>query len=202
MKLKLSLAFVTVILLVSALVGQQPQMPKSQLPDLGRPTKENDELPLFNFDDYFIGKWKFEWDVPESVFGQAGTIKGTTTYKRIDNRFYEAETDAAGPDGPVKFKELIAYYRENKSLARHVTDSRGFSFMQIARIGGDLGGYFTIHYESAPFMFNGKSLRMKSTMQLLSPINYKVSTTVSLDGGPYRNYGNPWWHKDVPVTNR
>ena len=31
--------------------AQQPQLPKSQMPDLGRPTRPNDEQPLFNFDE-------------------------------------------------------------------------------------------------------------------------------------------------------
>ena len=37
----------------------------------------------------------------------------------------------------------------------------------------------------------------------MSPFNYKVATTVSVDGGPFRNYGNPWWRKDTtagPMT--
>src|SRR5262245_53546570 len=61
-KLKLSLFLVSVAMMVSVLHSQQ--LPKSQLPDLGRTTKEGDELPLFNFDEYFTGKWNFEWDVP------------------------------------------------------------------------------------------------------------------------------------------
>lgn len=201
MKLKPSLAFLSIVMLVSAaagIVAQQPatQLPKSQLPELGRPTKDGDELPLFNFDDYFIGKWTFEWDVPEGVLGSAGRITGATIYRKVDGKFYEANTEATGPDGPFKMKELIAYYRDNKTLARHVSDSRGFSYMQIARIGGDLGGYYTIHYESAPFTYKGKSIRIKSTQQLLSPVHYKVATTVSVDGGPFMNYASPWWRKE------
>jgi hypothetical protein len=65
--------------------------PKSQMPDLGRPTRPNDEQPLFKFDEYFPGTWKFEWDVPEGVLGPSGTITGTVTYKKVDETFYEAE---------------------------------------------------------------------------------------------------------------
>jgi hypothetical protein len=39
-------------------------------------------------------------------------------------------------------------------------------------------------------------------MRLLSPLNYKVATTVSVDGGPYKNYGNPWWRKDAATPSR
>jgi hypothetical protein len=68
----------------------KPQLPTSQMPDLGRPTRPNDEQPLFNFDDYFLGKWTFERDVPEGILGPSGTIKGSVTYKRIDGPFFQA----------------------------------------------------------------------------------------------------------------
>jgi hypothetical protein len=96
------------------------------MPDLGRPTKSEDQVPDFNFDEYFPGKWTFEWDVPEGPLGPAGRITGTTIYKPVDGRFYEATTDATGPGGAFKLRELIAYHKEYKALAREVTDSRGF----------------------------------------------------------------------------
>jgi hypothetical protein len=198
--MKVKLAFVSVLIFAPFLSAQQP--PRSQLPELGRPTKETDDVPAFNFDQYFLGKWTFEWEVPDGVFGSAGTIKGTTVYKPADGRFYEADTEASGPEGAFRMKEIIGYHKENKVLSRHVTDSRGFSFMQIGRIGGDLGGYFNIYYESAPFSFNGRSIRIRSTVRLLSPVAYRVQTTVSVDGGPFMNYANPWWRKDVPGSGK
>ena len=181
----------------ATLTAQQPQLPKGQMPELGRPTKVGDELPVFNFDEYFLGKWTFEWDVPEGALGPSGRIAGTTVYKAVDGRFYEAVTDATGPGGAFTLRELIAYHQEYKALARQVADSRGFSFLQIGTIGGDLGGFFNIYLESSPFTYHGKTLRLKHAMRLLSPFNYKVATTLSVDGGPFRNYGNPWWRKDV-----
>ena len=179
---------------------QKPTLPKGQMPDLGRPTKVGDELPPFNFDAYFLGKWTFEWDVPEGPLGPSGRITGTTIYKPIDGKFYEASTEATGPGGAFTLHEVIAYHKEYKALARQVTDSRGFSFLQIGTIGGDLGGIYDIYFESSPFTYNGKTIRIKHAMRLLSPFNYKVATTVSVDGGPFRNYGNPWWRKDTTAT--
>jgi hypothetical protein len=178
----------------------KPQLPKGQMPDLGRPTKVDDELPPFNFDDYFVGKWTFEWDVPEGPLGPSGRITGTTVYTPVDGKFYEARTDASGAWGTFTLREVIAYHKENKALARHATDSRGFSFLQIGTVGGDLGGLFNIYLESSPFIHNGKTIRIKHAMRLLSPYNYKVATTVSVDGGPFRNYGNPWWRKDAAAS--
>jgi hypothetical protein len=39
-------------------------------------------------------------------------------------------------------------------------------------------------------------------MRLLGPLSYKVATTLSVDGGPFRNYGNPWWRKDAAAPSR
>jgi hypothetical protein len=181
--------------------AEQQQLPKGQMPELGRPTKVGDELPLFNFDDYFTGKWTFEWDMPEGPLGESGRVTGTTTYKVIEpGKSYQADTDAVGPGGPFKVHETIAYQKEQKTVAWQVTDSRGFSYSQSGTIGGDLGGIYNILLDGSPFTFNGHAVRIKQTVRTMSPFNYKVSVSVSVDGGPYRNYGNPWWRKDATAS--
>ena len=176
-------------------------LPKGQMPELGRPTKVGDEVPLLDVDGYFVGKWTFEWDMPEGPLGPSGRVTGTTVYKVIDpGKFYQADTDATGPGGSFKVRELIAYQKDNKALSRYVTDSRGFSYLQLATIGGDLGGIFNIFYDSSPFTYGGKTIRIKHALRLMSPFNYKVATTISVDGGPFRNYGNPWWRKETSAA--
>jgi hypothetical protein len=172
------------------------QVPKGQMPVLGRPTDGNkDAVPLFDFDTYFLGKWTFEWSMPESPLGPAGPYSGTTTVSKLDGRFYEAVTEGEGPSGPFKQRELIAFHQENKVMARQVTDSRGFSYMQFGPVGGDLGGIYNIHFDSAPFTVNGKSVRVRHVMHLLSPLNYRVASSISVDGAPFTNLGTPWWRK-------
>jgi hypothetical protein len=173
------------------------QVPKGQMPVLGRPTDGNkDAVPLFDFDTYFLGKWTFEWSMPESPLGPAGPYSGTTTVSKLDGRFYEAVTEGEGPSGPFKQRELIAFHQENKVMARQVTDSRGFSYMQFGPVGGDLGGIYNIHFDSAPFTVNGKSVRVRHVMHLLSPLNYRVASSISVDGAPFTNLGTPWWRKN------
>ena len=116
-----SLALALMLSAVPAAAQQppaQPQTPRSQMPDLGRPTKSSDTLPLFNFEGYFLGKWTFEWDVPDSALGPAGTITGTTTYTKVDDTFYLATTEATGPGGPITIKETFGYKKDNKAIAR------------------------------------------------------------------------------------
>jgi hypothetical protein len=178
----------------------KPQLPKSQIPDLGRPTRVTDEQPLFSFEEYFPGKWSFEWDVPDGVLGPSGTIKGSIVYKKIEGPFFEATTTATAPSGALTIKELIAYRREGKTASRYVTDSRGFSYQQIAPVGGDLGGYFNLYYEGSPFAYKGKTVRVKNALRLTSPLRYRNSVTISVDGGPFTNYGSAWYEKDAGVT--
>ncbi len=202
--MRLSVPTLAVIALTASIAAQpppeRPALPKGQMPELGRPTKVGDELPLFNFDAYFPGSWTFEWDMPDGPLGPSGQLTGKTVYKVIEaGKFYQADTDAIGPAGAFTIHELIAYQKENKAISRHVTDSRGFSYLQLATIGGDLGGIYNIFFDSAPFTYNGHVVRLKHAVRTMSPFNYKVATTVSVDGGPFHNFGNPWWRKDTTV---
>lgn len=178
------------------------QVPKGQMPALGRPTETADVVPTLDFDEYFLGKWTFEWTMPDSPFGAGGNVTGTTIVAKVDERFYEAVTEGQGPSGSFRSRELWAYHRENKTVARQVTDSRGFNYLQFGPIGGDLGGIYNLHFDSAPFTVNGKSVRVRSVLRLLSPLNYRVAMSLSVDGGPYTNLGNPWWRKDLSYVGK
>ena len=183
--------------------AQSPTIPRGQAPVLGRPTQQTDPMPVLDFNTYFTGTWAFEWDVPDSVLGPGGTITGKTTYRQVGDRYYEAETEATGPSGPIRIKEVIAYLDDHKALSRQVTDSRGFSYLQMGGVGGDLGGYFNVHFASAPFSHKGSTIRLMNTLRLLSPVQYRNEAKISIDGGPERPFGNTWWKKIVPgVTGK
>ena len=62
-------------------------------------------------------------------------------------------------------------------------------------IGGDLGGYYTIFWETQPIKKDGKTIKLKGKTQMLSPANYRLQVQISVDGGPYTNFGNPWFRK-------
>lgn len=178
---------------------QQPQLPTSQVPTLGRPTRPDDPAPVLDFAAYFRGSWQFAWDFPDSPLGPAGTLTGTTVFKTIDESTFEAISTATGEGGAVTIRETISYQRDQHTISREVTDSRGFGYKQAGTVAGDLGGQFTIRMESAPFVYNGQSIRLRSVQRLLSPLNYRTLTTIAVSDGPFTNYGNPWWKKD---TNR
>jgi len=170
-----------------------------QAPDRGRPTRHDDEQPLLDFTTYFTGAaWAFEWDVPEGPLGSSGTITGTTLYTALGEKTFQAKTDADGPDGKFTVTEQITYEKDQKRITRHVVDSRGFAFDQTATVGSDLGGFYNILFESAPFKAGGHTVKIRHTMRLNAPLAYRVATSVSVDDGPFTNYGNPWWRKQMP----
>jgi hypothetical protein len=172
-----------------------PQAPRGQMPDLGRPTKNDDAIPLFDFDAYFLGTWTFEWDLPDGPLGPAGRLEGRTTYTALGGSRYQAVTEATGPTGRVTIKEAITYDKEGKTMTREVTDSRGFSYAQKGTVGGDLGGLYYIYFESEPFPVNGKPVRVRHSLRLTAPLSYRLGVSVSEDGGPFINNGNPWFRK-------
>lgn len=185
--------------------GTPPPQIKGQTQVLGRPTRETDPIPVFDFDVYFLGRWAFELDVPDTDLGPGGTIKGTTTYRAVPNgtfdggAFYEAETEATGPSGPLKIREVIGYEIAHKAMSRQVTDSRGFSYLQIGPIGADLGGYFNLHFAGTPFTYKGKTIKLDHSLRLLSPVQYQVRSTITVNGTTMP-YGTAWWKKDLGVT--
>ena len=182
---------------VPALGQPQPQLPQGQIPDRGRPTEAGDEIPLFDYEAYFPGAWQFEWRVPESPLGPGGSIRGTEVFSTGDGRYYTSRIEAEGPDGPFTADSRIIYLAEQRVFARYEVDSRGFELFKAGRVGGDLGGFYTIHYETPPFDVDGQQVQLRLTTRLVSPVNYRVESRISVDGGPFRNFGTAWWTKDL-----
>ena len=183
-----------------AVTAQTPQeLPKSQVPTLGRPTRPDDPAPLLDFRAYFKGRWNVTWDYPETPLGPADVLVGTTVFAETGPGRYDARTEASNAGGAFTVTETIEYAREARTISRAVTDSRGFSYTQAGTVAGDLGGQFTIRLQGAPFTHQGHTVRVNSVIRLLAPLNYRTQTTIAVDGGPFTNYGNPWWRKEATV---
>ncbi len=183
--------------LAHAVHAQTPEQPRSQVPTLGRPTKPDDPAPLLDFWAYFKGAWNVTWDYPESPLGGADVLSGTTVYSQTSATSFSAVTKAEHSGGSVTIEERFEYDRDAHALTRTVKDSRGFSYTQKGTVNGDLGGQFTIRLDGSPFTVKGQSVRINGVMRLLSPLNYRTQYTMSVDGGPLTNYGNPWWRKEA-----
>ena len=145
--------------------------------------------------DYFVGAWTFEWNVPESPLGPAGKFKGKETYKKTANGAYESELEGDGPAGAFKGRATTSYNEKDKQVTRSETGLFGVAITRTGPIGGDLGGYYTIFWETQPIKKGGKTIKLKGKTLMLSPANYRLQVQISVDDGPYTNFGNPWFRK-------
>lgn len=157
-----------------------------------RLTKDDPDLP---FDpDYFVGTWNIEWDAPESAMTQAGTIEGTFTVKHVEGCYYEGQIEVPAPE-KYSAKVQLLYDAQSKYLTWIETDSRGFVLLKPGPIGGDGGGYFTHYFEPPAIRYKGKTIRLRGSTFLASPVNFRVRQQISTDGEPFMNFGNPWFTK-------
>lgn len=176
------------LLIFSPLFQQAGQQP-------ARPTEPTDPMPPPNM-DYFVGAWEFDWNVPESPLGPAGKIKGKETYKKLNASTYESVIEGDSPSGAIKGKATTVYDEKAKQVTRTEAGLFGVTAMKkIGPIGGDLGGYYTIFWETEPIKKAGKTVKLKGKTQMLSPASYRLQVQISVDGGPYTNFGNPWFRK-------
>ena len=144
-------------ILIFILLFFQPLFPVIQQPaqQPSRATNPDDPMPPPNL-DYFLGSWSFEWNVPESPLGPAGKFKGIETYsKGKENSSYESVIEGEGPQGAFKGRSLMVYREKEKQVTRTETGMFGISQTKTGPIGGDLGGYYKIFWETAPIKKDG-----------------------------------------------
>ncbi|MCI0487568.1 MAG: hypothetical protein L0229_13330 [Blastocatellia bacterium] len=182
-----------ILILIFALLVFQPlfQEPAEQP---SRPTDPSDPMPPPDM-DYFIGTWSFDWNVPESPLGPAGKFKGMETYRKTSDGSYESEIAGEGPEGAFKGRATTVYDEKKRMVTRSETGLFGVEMKKTGPIGGDLGGYYTIFWETEPIKKDGKTVKLKGKTLMLSPAHYRLQIQISVDGGPYTNFGNPWFRK-------
>ncbi len=184
----------TLLLLQPLFLQTAPTQPNQQPK---RATEPGDPMPPPDM-DYFLGTWSFEWNVPESPLGPAGKLKGKETYKKAPKEgSYESQIEGEGPLGAIKGRATTVYNEKERLVTRSETGLLGAAMSRTGPIGGDLGGYYTIHWETLPVVKGGKTVRLKGKTQMLSPAHYRLQVTISVDGGPFTNFGSPWFRKEI-----
>ncbi len=161
---------------------------------LTRTTLNNDAPAPFD-PDYLVGRWTFEYDIPESALGPAGQVSGTETVQYVDGCLYEGTTQAKGPTGAFTIKSTIVYDPSAHYMIVLERDSRGFEVLKSGRVGGDSGGYYTHHWQAAPLTVKRTKVRLKGTTFMASPANFRVRTDISEGDGPFVNLGTVWMQR-------
>ena len=163
---------------------------------LKRTTLNDDQEAPFD-PDYLVGRWKFEYDVAGSALGPEGQVSGTQTIQHVEGCLYESNVQAKGPAGPFTVKSTMMYDPAAHYLVILEKDSRGFEILKAGKVGGDGGGFYTYHWEAAPLTVKGKKVRLKGTMFMSSPINYRLRTEISEGDDPFVDMGTTWFQRQT-----
>ena len=168
---------------------------------LRRPTvgvEEDGDDPAPFDPHFYIGTWEIEGVLPESPLGPAGEFLGTETIRHVEGCTYESIIEATIVDEPVTVQSQMFYDRRSKYLVRLEEDSRGFRLLKAGRVGGDAGGYYTHHWAAPQFTSQGSQVRVRGTAFASSPFDVRHRTRISVDGGPFTNFGTVWWRRADP----
>ena len=152
------------------------------------------ESPTFN-PDALLGTWKLSFLAADAPWSEGGEITGTVTFKYIENCYYEGQLQASGPGGKYTAKIQLLYHELARYLVWVETDSRGFTVVKAGDIVG-MGGQLTWKWESLPFTYKGKVIRMAGTLFTASPDRTLQNIMMSVDGVNQR-LGNPQLEKVV-----
>jgi hypothetical protein len=188
------LAALLFVLMMST-AGAAQQAPAGQPPNTDDPNYRRPSAPAlqpFNL-GYFQGTWTFDWDVPDSVFGEGGPITGTETYT-CDDRGLSCESivKAESPAGAFTQQVRLRYNDATKTITRDEKDSRGFAVHYVGHVSSDQGLY-QIAYTSNPFKYKGKTLKLTSASSLSAPTAFRMRVQLAVDNQPSTSYGSPWW---------
>lgn len=165
---------------------------------LRRPTvgveEDGDDPQPFN-PHYLVGTWNIEGVLPDSPLAPAGDFAGTETVRHLDGCTYASTIEATVGDEPVTIETLMVYDRRAQYLVRIEDDSRGFRLVKVGRVGGDPGGYFSHHWEAPAVARPEGEVRLAGRSYMTSPYAYQVRMRMSIDGGPFVNFGSVWWDR-------
>jgi len=176
-----------------------------RLQALTRPTRgaeagEDGDDPVRFDPNHLVGRWNVDGVVPESPLGPAGDMAGVDVVRHLRDCTFESVLQVKGFGPPYSVKTLVLYDRQAGYMVRSEQDSRGFQILKGGILGGDAGGYFSHHWQTAEFTHSGKRIRLQGSSFFASPDNHRVRMQISVDDGPWVAYGTLWWRRDgVPA---
>lgn len=89
----------------------------------------------------------------------------------------------------------MGYDTAAKAYTRREFWSTGVEIGKSGTMGSDAGGWSMIQWECTLGARGGRTVRLKGATLMYSPVNYRLHLQISVDGGPYSNFGSPWFRK-------
>ena len=171
----------------------------------GGPTTGDEMMPPFD-PRYFLGDWEIEWSPLDTPLLPGGKYTGVERVRHVaDGRYLEIAVDLEGRDRSLRGQGIL--FLETGPFGAHLTKyvayDAGFAVLQPGPVGGDLGGYYSQFWETpAPIRHGGAELLIRGRSHFVSPYAYRVNQEVSVDGGPFVNFGVMWYTKAVEETGQ
>ena len=186
---------------VSSLHAQRRQPGATQ----GGPTTGDEMMPPFDL-RYFLGDWEIEWSPLDTPLLPGGAYTGVERVRHIaDGRYLEVTVELEGRDRSLNGRGIafLATGPFGAHLTKYVVYDAGFALLQPGTVGGDLGGFYSHFWETpAPIEHGGAELSIRGRSYLVSPYAYRVNQEVSVDGGPFVNFGVMWYTKVLEETGQ
>ena len=168
---------------------------EAQQPLAGQPEHQPSFDPL-----YYLGVWEIEWAPPEIGLLPPGQYTGTGTVTYINSRFLRVDVQLDGEDGNTVTGTGTIFYESGlggQALVRYVVYDAGFSLLRFGPLGGDLGGYYSHHWEVPEFEYNEHTFAIRGRSNYVSPEAYRVNQEISVDGEEFFNFGIMWLTKET-----
>ena len=197
-----------VLLAVGAAAGMAasplPAQPRPPGAAQGGPTTGDEMMPPFD-PRYFLGDWEIEWSPLDTPLLPGGKYTGVERVRHVaDGRYLEIAVELEGQDRSLRGQGILFLETGpfGAHLTRYVAYDAGFAVLQPGPVGGDLGGYYSQFWETPPIRHGGAELRIRGRSYFVSPYAYRVNQEVSVDGGPFVNFGVMWHTKVVDETGQ
>lgn len=171
----------------------------------GGPTTGDEMMPPFDL-RYFLGDWEIEWSPLDTPLLPGGRYTGVERVRHVaDGRYLEVAVELEGPERSLRGQGIV--FLETGPFGAHLTKyvvyDAGFALLQPGAVGGDLGGFYSHFWETpAPIRRDGAELSIRGRSYLVSPYAYRVNQEVSVDGGPFVNFGVMWYTKAAEETGQ
>jgi hypothetical protein len=162
--MRVRVAFVASLAIAASMLLAQ------QHPTTPKPGPEHDRLK------YFVGKWRFEFDVKESPFGPAGKLDGTDTNEMMPGGFFLiSHSKGKGTMGEIRGLSIFGYDADEHVYTYYSVNNWGESELAKGTVDGKS---WTWNAESN---LRGKDVKTRFSVNEVSPTFYTMKFDASSD---------------------
>jgi len=126
---------------------------------------------------YFIGTWKTEGEMKQSMFGPAGTLSGTARHEWILGEFfYLTHHEEQNPSGKHESVEITGYDRAKNVYVTYSFGSEGGVSRAEGTTSGDTWTWMT------EYVVKGTTVKTRTIIRPTSPTSYDFTWEIAPEG--------------------